>query len=198
MSFWIVPIVEGQGEVQAVPVLFRRIIIELNLGIPIDVAQPVRLVRDKLVKDDELHRALRLAARRVGKDGAIFILLDSEGDCPAAAAPELLKRAKEARSDQLISVVLANKEFEAWFLASAASLKGFRGLSYETESHQAPETVPGCKQWLSGRMPATQPYSPTADQAAFAGTFDMSLARKNAPSFDKLYREFERICREAT
>jgi hypothetical protein len=46
-------------------------------------------------------------------------------------------------------------------------------------------------------MPATSKYSPTTDQAAFAATFDMSLARQNAPSFDKLWREFEAICQHA-
>jgi hypothetical protein len=47
-------------------------------------------------------------------------------------------------------------------------------------------------------MPSTQKYSETADQVAFAATFDMPLARQNAPSFDKLWREFEAICRDAT
>jgi hypothetical protein len=194
MPFCIVPIVEGQGEALAVPELFRRIIAELDLGVSIEVGRPVRQPREKVVKDGELRRALGLAANEIGQEGAIFILLDSDGKCPAEAGPHLLARARTARPDQRVSVVFAHQEFEAWFLASASSLKGRRGLSEGIESHQAPESVRGCKEWLETWMPATSKYSPTADQAAFAGTFDMRLARQNAPSFDKLYREFEAVC----
>jgi hypothetical protein len=197
MPFWIVPIVEGQGEMRAVPELFRRIVIELNLGVPIEIGRVVRQPRDKLLRDGELERALGLAANEGGKEGAIFILVDSEGTCPAELGPELLARAQAARNDLRISVVLAHQEFEAWFLASASSLKGLRGLRDDIENHQAPESVHGCKEWLETWMPATLRYSPTADQAALARTFDMQLARQNAPSFDKLWRELEAICLHA-
>ncbi len=133
----------------------------------------------------------------MGQEGAIFILLDSDDECPAEAGPKWLARARAARTDLSIALVLAHGEFEAWFLASASSLKGLRALSDDIENHQAPESVRGCKEWLETWMPASFKYSPTADQAAFARTFDMSLARRNAPSFDKLWREFEAICRYA-
>jgi hypothetical protein len=193
MPFRIVPVVEGHGEVRAVPELFRRIIAELNLGVPIDIRYPVRQSRDKLLKDGELERAVRIAAIEVAEEGAILILIDSEGDCPAQLGPALLARARTARTDQRISVVLAHQEFEAWFLASASSLKGQRALGDDIEDHPTPESVRGCKQWLGAQMPATSKYSPTTDQAAIAATFDMQIARQNAPSFDKLWREFEAI-----
>jgi hypothetical protein len=197
MPFRIVPIVEGHGEVHAVPALFRRIIIELNLGVPIEICSPVRQPRDKLLKVGEIERAIGIAAKEVGDEGAIFVLLDSEGDCPAELGPALLTRANHARGDQRISVVLAHQEFEAWFLASASSLKGLRALSGNIEDHPSPESVPGCKQWIESWLPSARRYAETTDQAAFAATFDMSLARQNSPSFDKLWREFEAICQHA-
>jgi len=78
MPFCIVPIVEGQGEVLAVPELFRRIIAELDLGASIEVGRPARQPKDKLLEDGELQRALGLAANEIGQEGAIFILLDSD------------------------------------------------------------------------------------------------------------------------
>jgi hypothetical protein len=197
MPFCIVPIVEGQGEVRAVPELFRRIIAELDLGVPIEVRPPVRQSRDKLLNSEgELGRALGLAANAMRQVGAIFILLDSDDECPAEAGPNLLARARAARGDLRIAVVLAHREFEAWFLASAVSLKGLRGLRGDIDNHPAPEFVRGCKEWLENQMP-TSKYSPTADQVALSRTFDMSLARRNAPSFDKLWRELEAICQYA-
>ena len=32
------------------------------------------------------------------------------------------------------------------------------------------------------------PYSPTADQTALTARFDMMLARRRSPSFDKMWR----------
>jgi hypothetical protein len=164
MPFRIVPIVEGQGEVLAVPELFRRIIAELDFGVSIEVGRPVRQPRDKVLKNGELQRALGLAANEIGQEGAVFILLDSDDDCPAEAGPHLLAQARAIRADLRIAVVLAQREFEAWFLASASSLKGLRALSNDIETHQVPESVRGCKEWLETWMPAASKYSPSADQ----------------------------------
>jgi len=197
MAYRIVPIVEGHGEVQAVPALLRRIIAELDLGVPIDIRRPVRQPRGSLLKAGGLEAAVRLAAGEAGPSGAILILLDSEGSCPAELGPALLERAFAATSGRRMSVVLAHREFEAWFLASASSLKNSHGLGNDVETHQVPESVPGCKEWLEARMAVTSKYSETTDQAAFTAIFDMHVARWNAPSFDKLWREVEAICQHA-
>ena len=192
MAFRLVPIVEGHGEVIAIPILLRRLIATLDLGVAVDIAHPIRQPRATLLKEGGIERAAQLAAIEVGESGAIMILVDSEGECPAVLAPALLARAKNARSDKSISVVLAHQEYEAWFLASASSLR----LSEGVQDHPNPEGVQGCKEWLERWMPPASKYSETADQPAFTRVFDIQLARR-APSFDKLYREFESICREA-
>ena len=63
-----------------------------------------------------------------GRAGGVLVLLDADDDCPAALGPALLERARAARSDVPISVVLANREFEAWFIAAAESLAGTHGF----------------------------------------------------------------------
>jgi hypothetical protein len=145
MPFRIVPIVEGDGEVRAVPVLFRRLIGEFDLGTPIEIAQPIKQPRGSLLKAGGLERAVQLAVLKSEPTGAVFVLLDSEGECPAKLAPTLLKRAHTIRPDKLIAVTLAHREFEAWFLASASSLKGLRSLSQTIEDHPAPEEIQNCK-----------------------------------------------------
>ena len=165
-------------------------------GLPIEVAHPIRQPRASLMKVGGLENAVGLAAIAIGEHGTILALLDSESDCPAELAPALLARARNARPDKQISLVLAHQEFEAWFLAAASSLKGMRGLREEIEDHPSPESVRGCKEWLEAWMPQNRKYSETIDQPALAATFDLLLARK-APSFDKFYREVEQICRQA-
>jgi len=92
-----------------------------------------------------------------------------------------------------ISVVLARKEYEAWFIAAAESLRGRCGLPSDLVSDPNPENIRGAKEWLSRHMPRNRRYAETTDQAALTSVFDMAAARQSADSFDKCYREIERL-----
>ncbi|PKO21594.1 MAG: hypothetical protein CVU38_13910 [Chloroflexi bacterium HGW-Chloroflexi-1] len=190
-------IVEGHGEVQAVPVLLRRLASALDPTLALQVEQPIRITKSKLLQAGELERAVELAARKVGGGGAILILLDSDEDCPALLGPNLLGRASAVRGDVPISVVLAKHEFEAWFLAAAESLRGRRGLRTDLAPPAQPETVQGAKEWLADRMTGDRHYVETLDQPALAAIFDLAAARR-ADSFDKCWREMNRLITEIT
>ena len=183
----IVPIVEGHGEVEAVPILLRRIAAAVRPAVAVDVLSPIRIDRSKIVKPPELERAVDLAARRAGADGRLLILLDAD-DCPARLAPELLQRARAARTDRAIRVVLAKTEYEAWFLAAANSIAGQQDIAADAATPTDPEAVRGAKEWLARRMPPGRKYRPTLHQAALTKLFDLDAARA-APSFDKLWRD---------
>ena len=127
-----------------------------------------------------------LAAVRAGDGGRIMIVLDANGDCPAEMAPIILKRARAARSDVHIEVVLAKREYEAWLISAIESIAGFRGVHVSASAPQDPESIGGAKEWLQARMHGS--YRPTADQAALTARFDMTLARDRSPSFDKMWR----------
>ena len=156
---------------------------------------PIRCPRNQVVKENELERAVEFVARQIGGQGAIFIILDSDGDCPAELGPALLHRASQARSDLPIAVVLAKHEFEAWFLAAAESLRGRRGLRNDLNPPDNPEGVRGAKEWLSHRMEGRRSYSETYDQPALTALFDIEQARQ-ADSFDKCYRDIVRLLGE--
>lgn len=181
-------IVGGDGECEAVPILVRRIALILDPGLS-PIVQPVlRVPESRLVKQGELERTVDLAARKTAGQGGILILLDCDDGCPAKGGPELLKRAVAARRDIPISVVLAKREFETWFLAAAESLRGRRGLADDLTAPSDPEAIRGAKEWLATRMPLEQAYSETTDQPALTEHFDLEAARR-ADSFDKCYRE---------
>ena len=190
----IVTIVEGHGEVEAVPVLLRRMAQRVSPESALDLARPIRVPRNKVVRAGELERAIGLAAKGAGEDGCILLLLDANGDCPADLATRLLERAIAARSDRKIRVVLAKMEYEAWFLAAAASLAGRSGIDEAIAPPNHPEAIRDTKGWLSARMPRGQPYRETLHQASFSAAFDLDLAR-TAPSFDKLWRDVRELVR---
>ena len=86
----ITTIVEGHGEVDAVPILIRRIAERALPGVNVQVPLPIRVERNRLLKARELERAVELAARLTGQDGCILILLDADDDCPAEIAPQIV------------------------------------------------------------------------------------------------------------
>ena len=184
----IVAIVEGHGEVDAVPVLLRRIVERTVPNVAVEVPRPIRVQRHRVLKPGELERAVELAALRAGPDGGILILLDADDDCPAELGPVLLRRAAESQPDQSIRVVLAKAEYEAWFLAAAASIAGQRGVDESASPPPNPESIRDAKGWLSVRMPRGQRYRPTLHQAALSAVFDLDTARAS-PSFDKMWRD---------
>ena len=182
----IIAIVEGDGEVEAVPLLIRRISSEVSPLTPLDVFRPIRVRRQQVLKEGELERYVNLGAVRVGDGGCILILLDANGDCPAELGPTILHRARAARPDRHIEVILAKCEYETWFIAAVESVADKRGISPDLSVPQDPESLRGAKEWLCNRM--SRPYRPTADQAALTALFDMVAARERSPSFDKMWR----------
>ena len=186
-------IVEGFGEVEALPLLLRRIASEASPDVYLEIPKPVRVGRQKICKSRELERYLELAARTGGDEGRILLLLDADEDCPVDLARALLERARKQRPDRMTSVVLAKTEFESWFLAAADSITGKRGLASDLSSPENPEAVKGAKEWLSRSMPRGQAYQETIDQAKLTCAFNLEIARQRSPSFDKLWREVERL-----
>lgn len=189
-------IVEGYGDVAAAPVLLRRLQQAIRADLSLEVSRPIRQGRHKLVKPGELERAVELAARTVSPQGAILLLVDADDDCPKLLAPKLLTRMRACRSDISSGVILAKCEFEAWFLASLDSLAGRRGLGQGLSPPADPEAVRNAKGAMSRAMSGTGAYSETVDQPAFADLFDLAIARRRSPSFDKCWREVERLLNE--
>jgi hypothetical protein len=93
------------------------------------------------------------------------------------------------------AVVLAHREYEAWFLAAAESLRGQRGLPADLAPPADPEAVRDAKGWLRSHMPRNRKYSETADQAALTELFDLDLAQSRSASFATCYQEIERLLR---
>lgn len=184
----IASIVEGHGEVQAVPILIRRIAEILVPEQLVDALRPIRVPRSRLLRPGEIERAVELAARRTGPQDGILVLIDAERDPPCKLGPDLFDRASRCRPDRAIRVVLAKCEYEGWFLAAAESLRGARGLSETLQAPPLPEEVRDAKGWLTRHLAGDRAYRETLDQPALTGRFDLERAR-SAQSFDKLWRD---------
>ena len=187
----IVPVVEGQSEVASIPVLVRRILQE-HLGVhDIEVARPFRVKRSRVVKEGELERAVQQALRDRDNAKCVLLLLDADDDCPGELGPSLLSRCRNATALPT-AVVLANKEFEAWFLGAKESLRGTRGIRNDACAPEDPESIRGAKEHLTRNMKGRR-YLSVDDQPALSKRTDIAAARRRCPSFDKLVRDVERL-----
>ena len=182
----VVPIVEGHGDVAAVPVLLRRLVDVAKAWNEVRIDVPIRCKRSQLVKEVELKKRVRLASRR--KDcGAILIIFDSDDDCPVELAAQVREWAV-GEVDAMCEVVLAKREYEAWFLAAVESLRTHTSVMSDARSHPDPEAPRGAKDKLEAMMRIS--YSETTHQPAFSAIFCMAAAYARCRSFRKLISSF--------
>ena len=189
-------IVEGQAEVQAVPVLVRRVASVFSFHMPIK-CKVRRVPKSQLLQPGELEKAVEALTRQIGRTRPLLVLLDADDDCPKDLAASLKARCDAQHADVTISFVIANKEYEAWFLAAARSLSGHRDFAGPLERPAEPESICGTKEWLTAQMPAGHSYSPTRHQSAYSELMDLSEAR-GARSFRKFEKELARLLKMET
>ena len=167
----IVPIVEGPGDEEAVPILLRRVLYE-HMGVSIDVKRP-KTPKDRGALIERLENFLEYA-RDVPGCKAILVLLDSDKDCPKELGAELARRAHAAAIGLPIAVVCAKREYENWFLASD---EGFTG---DVEEYS------DAKEWLTHKMPQGLAYKETRHQPSLSATMDIDAAFQASRSFRRL------------
>lgn len=207
-KYTIVPIVEGQGEGKAVPILigrwlkFRRFHnFEVELKGPVRASGKGSLTVEHKEGDDlGVEYFVRIAGR--SRPDAILVLLDADKDCPAILGRSLLARARSVvSSDFPIGFVVANREYEAWFLA-AFRLPSFRrklaAANFALTRLPLPtdldvESIPGCKSKIAEWIGVDR-YDPTDHQARLTEFLPFTAAmRRGSRSFRKLLDELERL-----
>ncbi len=189
----VVCIVEGDGEVSALPVLLRRLGEKYAPSHWVNVPPPIRVRRDRFLnRPEEFRRQLLLARSKCGDIGWILLLLDADDDCPVVLSARLLKESGQiVGPHQAVSVVLANREYESWFVAAASSLSGHRGFVHDDRDEPDPDRPRDAKGWIKRRM-AGRGYSEITDQPAMSALFDLELAFARSRSFRKLCQEWQR------
>lgn len=180
----IVPIVEGDGEVPAVPALLRKIL-GAAMRYDIQVARPKNANgRGNLTKEGGLERFIRYAWKEPDC-GAILVLLDSEGECPRDIAREFSERIVAMGVLFPVVVVIANKAYEAWLVASISTMAGHLDLPEGLEPPANAETIGHPKAWINENFPHGRAYKETQDQEALTHLIDIGLASRTR-SFQRL------------
>jgi hypothetical protein len=207
----ILAIVEGHGEQTAVPVLLRhwfqrrrfRNFETPDLAIRAPGAGALKCPHDA---DDELgiEYYVEMAARE--QPDGILIVLDADDECQERSktrrqglGPELLERARTTAPHIPIEVVVANREYEVWFLAALTRLRQSGLIPQEARlEKQLPdlETIRDCKKPLTALL--GRPYEETTDQPEFTDVlpFTSGMAKRSR-SYRKLLKALEELTRAA-
>lgn len=184
----LVCVVEGHGDVAAVPRLCSRIRDHLEAWLWFVDPQPVRQPRSQLVSDRigsqrdrppiaGLQRAVALAYSRPAD--AVLVLCDADDDCPAKWALDISHMTDEMGSS---GAVMAVREYETWLLLSRLRSDRFEGRRVEE--------IRDAKGTLSKLVPN---YKPTVHQALLTSELDIARTCELSASFRKLVGTLDRI-----
>ncbi len=191
----IVPIVEGDGEVDAVPILLRKLLDEMGRW-EVQVARPKNAHGcGNLTKPGGVEKFVQLAWAEADC-AAVLILMDAEKNCAKELATSFSRRVQAMGAYRPVVTVIAKCEYEVWFLASletiaGTDLQGRPGLPASLQCPNDIEAIVGVKQWLSRQFPAERAYKETLDQAPMTHLLDIVLARERSRSFRRLWHAIE-------
>lgn len=180
-------VVEGHGEVASIPVLLRRLAI-IGSIYDLQVLTPIRYGRDAIVHGPALGQAVGLARSR--NADWLLVLFDADDDCPVEVASTVADRLAEVAPDIEGCVVVAQREYEAWFLGAIESLRGRRDIAIDAASDPNPEGWRGAKEEVTRRMAGSRAYASRADQPALTAIFAMEDAYRTCRSFRRMISAF--------
>jgi hypothetical protein len=198
-------VVEGHGDGQAALNLVTRLAKDLELS-GLHWADPIR--GRNLHQERGVQKAAELV-RRKGDATALLLLRDEDDGCPKDLAPVAAGWLRNLSLPFPAAVVLAHREFEAFFLPCVARMAGQKlvgpggverpGLVPGSVFNGDPQSVRGVKEWLSKHMPVGRAYKPTLDQLALARMVDFRVLRvcnPPLPCFGSLERALRFLCRQ--
>jgi len=201
MSKRIVPIVEGDGDAKAVPVLLRQVLHSLLEEYTWEVARPKKAHSLAFLRKN-IERYLYYAQMEPDS-GAILILMDLDDGCPKLEAQELAERIRRLAPRVPVAVVLAHREYEAWLLASIETIVRQRSDLFSAAFVKDPkvpddvESIRDAKGWISGRMRGNQKYKETVHQAGMTALIEHRLAAQRSRSFRRFLNAVSALVRHS-
>lgn len=188
----ILPIVEGDGDMQAVPELIRRVAHGLG-HFDIAVERPQK--RGDLPKviarfDDYFKVAL-------SEGCPILWVMDydcAECDDQKTHVKQLRARAAPLSQGTLFEFVFMVQEFETLFLADhETTRKVFGDVPDAHVFPPDPEKVRDAKGWISKARPKGSAYKPTQHQQKLAAQVDLARLQSRSPSFVRFQAAVQRL-----
>jgi hypothetical protein len=203
MTATITCVVEGQGEVHAVPCLVNRMLKEMRRDRRLS-ADPKHVLcaksGDRIAApfDEARQLGVEWYVRRAARENpaAILVVVDAEERCvergidAGTYARELRDRAAPYAGAIPMAVAVPHHEFEAWYLADFHSLRarGHLPLGEQFPRWRDPERISDCKGVLTDILGIR--YRETVHQKIFANLVSLPLCApicRRSPTYQAMY-----------
>lgn len=181
---YIVPVVEGKGEISSAPELLRRILYE-RMGLYHYVVGKAVCAKGEGKLTKELERFVGYAFGSTPH--AIIVIRDAEEDCAKTLAASFASRCRAMNVPVPIAVVCPVMEFENWFLASVETV-----VKGSSATYTDPDSVRDAKGHVKKLMPGKS-YRPTRHQTSLTSQIDLELAFSHSRSFRRMCHALEEI-----
>jgi hypothetical protein len=182
----LLPIVEGVGDLQAAPLLLRRLLHEVHRRFDVEVLPAQRRGEWPTVKRN-FERYYRAA---LIEQAPIVWMLDFDcEECVDHDAERAWALNEAATLDPRgrVEIVFMVKEYESIFLWDEESLRlAFPELRSPAELPVDPELVRDAKGWITSALPKGRAYKPTTDQARLTARIPIQDLLHASPSLKRL------------
>jgi hypothetical protein len=182
-------IVEGQGDVSAIPVLVRSVLHANGIyDVQLAPRPKTNVEVRKLSRAGEIERYVEYCNRDDGD--SILIAIDCDDFCPLQVSSEWACRIRKLPFRKPVAICLFRCEYEAILLPSINIIAN-RYPAFNWNNVHCPddiENIRDVKGLISNMMPKDRAYKETRDQARFTACIDLDLSRSNSRSF----RHFEK------
>lgn len=207
-------IVEGDGEVEAVPLLVEKWLDHRCLNRPkrtsvsanrFQVVRPAICSHTKqlLVMDHDEEEQVGVeyyVDLALDSDPhLILVLFDADADDPVELRTRIETRLRRCCPHVPIGLVLPRPEYEVWFLAGWQHIRRaglFKPDAFLAKGEPLEDRSGGCKSRV-GKMLPLAPYAPTTHQLPLTRALKFTPCMKRSPSFVDLMNILECLTRKA-
>ena len=185
-GFYVFAIVEGKGELKAVPNLLHRLW-EANIKSPPlrTGKQPYKVRRGDFINNQKVRREYlnEVGYRARQCYGGVLILLDAEEECCRDFVHgDKIKDIRADIDEILVGIphffALAEKGYESWLVAGLGGINTEKGVSED---------------WINANKDKTgldRKYNKIVDQLKLTSKMDIQRARKVNSSFNRFCKKF--------
>ncbi|WP_347279089.1 DUF4276 family protein [Plasticicumulans sp.] len=180
-------VVEGDGDVLAIPLLTRKILHD-NKIYDVRIESPAHKRHDIAhLKGRSWCNFDRYLQTAYGWGCPVMWTIDCDDGCALTVAREFSERAVTIGIRQPLAFAFWVREFESLFLADSKAAKSVLGCEFKNLPIE-PEQKRGVKEFISSCLPAGRRYSETIEQEKIVSKLDLSVLRNTSRSF----RHFEK------
>lgn len=194
----IAPIVEGEGDVEAVLNVLNRFLRNWHLDGYFCACKSMDTngIGNILGFDHRIperrHLAKFLAYARIEQMDGVMVIADADKACAAERARDIGQVAKELQLPFPVAVAVPRRCFETWLIASIDTIAG-KTLSRNGDQREGivvgaacpidAESVRSPKGWLTRHMPPGRAYKESMDQLPMTQYMDEDRVRVRSRSF---------------